>query len=140
MAIITPTPLYLDDCIVSIDGNDYAAAVNSATFTPNAAVARFRGLKATANYKHGTTDWNLDLNYVQDWDAEAPALSLSQFLHDNEGETIEDVSFRPSSGTGDTFTADIVIVPGSIGGTAEQFGAVSVSLGCVAKPVRTPAA
>lgn len=129
------SPLLLTDCVVEIGGVDYATEISQALFNPNAAVQRFRGLKPTSNHKTYTTDWSLDLTYAQDWDSTA---SLSRYLYDHEGETVTGVTFKPKSGSGPSFTVDIIVPPGAIGGTVETHATTTVTVGCLAKPVLVP--
>ena len=138
MPTITPTdPLFLADCIVTLGANDYQAAVSSAAFTPAAPpVATFKGLTPAAVYRRaGQAEWTMDLTYVQDPDSET---SLSNYLHDNEGAVVPAV-FEPNNGES-SWSADIVVVPGAIGGAVENWGTTTVSLPVDGRPVRTPAA
>ena len=47
--------------------------------------------------------------------------------------------FTPKNG-GPSFSADVVITPGAIGGAVNAFATTSVTLGCNGKPVLVPAA
>lgn len=138
MPTITPTePLFLADCIVTLGLDDYQAAVSSATFTPTVpAPVVFKGLTPTAVFKRsGKADWALELTFVQDPDSET---SLSNYLHDHEGETVPAV-FKPNAG-GSSWAADIIVVPGALGGAVETWGTTTVSLPVQDRPERTPIA
>lgn len=139
MPVIAVTPLHLKDYEMSIGAgltNDYAAAVNSVVFTPSTSTSTFRGGKTTAVFTETITDsWTCALGYAQDWETTG---SLSRFLMENEGKTLP-ARFRPKTGIGPSFTADISIVPGAIGGTVAQHATTTVTLGST-RPVLVPAA
>lgn len=135
MADIIPTePLFLADCLVTLGTDNYQAAISSAAFTPSPpAPVVFKGLTPTAKWtRQGLADWTCDLTFVQDPDTET---SLSNYLHDHEGETIEAV-FEPNNG-GASFAATLNIVAGAIGGAVETWGTSTVSMPST-KPARTP--
>ncbi|MAT17186.1 MAG: hypothetical protein CMF56_01285 [Leifsonia sp.] len=131
MATVTPTPLYFKDAIITIGTDDYAAAVSSGALTPNVSVARFTGLKPTADYKDIDIDWSLDLTFAQDW---ASTDSLSNKLWTAQGTVLEDCTIKPQSGAGPTFTVDLLIVPGAVGGTSRSHATATVSLPVVGQP------
>ena len=124
MAIITPTPLYFDDVILTIDGDDYAPAASQATLEPNTSTTVFHGLKPDDNFPASSTDWALTVAFVQDWDS---ATSLARFLFANQGSTIA-TTLKPKSGSGPSFTMDLHIVPGSVGGTTRSHATTTVNL------------
>lgn len=137
MAIIAVTPIVLKDCIVSIDGNDYAAAINSVVFTPTASTVTFKGLKKGAVFTDvAEATWACALSFAQDWAEEE---SLSNYLHENEGDIVDAV-FRPRSGSGPSVEAEIVITPGAIGGAVDATAVATVNLGVQGKPAVVPAA
>lgn len=125
MATITPAPLYYEDVVLTLGGDDYEAAASTATLTPSVSATTFYGLTPTAQFPESSTDWSLDLTFVQDWDS---ASSLSRFLWTNQGTIVENVTLKPRSGSGPSFTMDLHIVPGSIGGDTRSFATASVSL------------
>lgn len=137
MSTVTPTePLFLADCLITLGADDFQAAVSSVLFTPSTPAPQvFKGLTPTARYKRqGLADWTLDLAYVQDPDMET---SLSNYLHDHEGEEIAAV-IEPNNG-GSSWAATINVAAGSLGGAVETYGTSTVSCSST-KPVRTPAA
>lgn len=134
MTAILPVPLYLKDCAIEIGTDEYAAAINSATLTPNVSIARFVGLTPTADYKDADIDWTLDLTYVQDWDTTA---SLARKLWDAQGTVIEGCTFKPKSANDPEFTVDLFIVPGSVGGQARAHSTSQVQLQVVGQPTFT---
>ena len=85
MALITPTPLYYKDAILTIAGDDYAPAASTATLSPNISATTYYGLKPTAVFPETSVDWTLELSFVQDWDS---ATSLSRYLYANQGSEV----------------------------------------------------
>jgi len=124
MAIITPVPLYFDDVVLTIDGDDYAPAASQASLEPSTSSTVFHGLKPDDNFPASSTDWSLTLAFVQDWDSTA---SLARYLFANQGSTIA-TTLKPKSGSGPSFTMNLHIVPGSIGGTTRSHATTTVTL------------
>jgi hypothetical protein len=137
MATITPAPLYFKDAVLEIDGDDYAPAASSATLSPSVSATTFYGLKPDAMFPESSVDWTLEVTFVQDWDS---ASSLSKYLWDNQGSVIADVTLKPRSGEGPSFTMDLHIVPGSIGGDTRAHATSTVSLPVKGVPTLVPAA
>lgn len=136
MSVIAVTPIVLKDCVVEFGSSDFAAAISAVTFTPSSSVVTFKGLKKGSVHTDVTdATWVCGITNAQDW---ANPDSLSNYLHEHEGET-EDVTFRPQSGVGPTITAEIVITPGAIGGAIDSTAVSTVNLGST-KPEIVPAA
>jgi hypothetical protein len=137
MAQINVQPLYLKDVILTVDGDTYEKHVSGVTITPSVATATFKGLEPSATFSQASTaTWMLDLTFVQDWETED---SLSAYLFNNAGEEVT-MSFKPESGSGGTFSATVIIVPGSVGGTVDAYATSTVSLPVQGQPSYTPAA
>lgn len=132
MATIAVKPLVLKDVTLTIGTDGYQKHVSGVTFTPSSSQVTWQGLTPDSSFTDsGAATWTVGLNYVQDWET---ANSLSQYLFDNEGETVEMV-FAPRAGAGKkTFTANVSITPGAIGGEVNSYATTSVTLGCD-KPV-----
>jgi hypothetical protein len=130
MTTVALTPLVLKDVILTIGVDSYQKAVNQCTFTPSASTIEFAGLGLNSVTDTSTATWTLAMSYMQDWDT---TTSLSRYLYDNEGETVA-ATFSPRNGSGPTFTTDLVITPGAIGGDVNAFALTSVTLGCSGKP------
>lgn len=133
MAIIDVNPLVMRDVeltIITSSGPSVSASyqkhVDAVTFTPAAATVTWTGLGKNVHTDVATATWTLVLNYVQDWDTDG---SLSEFLYSNEGDTFP-VTFRPRNGVGKSFTSNVVVTPGAIGGTVNTFATTTVTLGC----------
>src|SRR5690554_3217122 len=137
MAVIPLVPLLLKDCIVDIAGSDYGEAVSSVAFEPSVTAVTFKGLKPNAVFTDTSSpQWTCNITFAQDWDS---ATSLSRYLFDHVGETVE-MAFHPRTGSGPSFTASIVVTPGSIGGAVEAHATSTVALGVSGAPVLVPAA
>lgn len=137
MAEVELEAFVLNDVDLLFPTDDYAASCSSATFTPSSSIVVFKGLKKGKSKSFPTDPtWTLDLEYAQDWKTDD---SLSRYLYDHRGETIEGVSFTPTGG-GTAWTADIVIAPGAIGGPVDTVATATVSLGVQGEPepVDTP--
>lgn len=138
MAVLTPKPLVLKDVELTIGSgtaDDFRKYVSSVAFTPSSSSITWTGLGLNTHTDVATATWTCDLTFVQDWES---ADSLSRYLYDNEGETVP-VTFRPKSGVGPSFTANISVTPGAIGGSVNAYAEATVSLGSD-KPVLVPAA
>lgn len=125
MAIIAVAPLVLKDVDLQIGTDDYKKHVDQVTFTPVASSVTWTGLGGNSHTDVSTATWTVTLNYTQDWET---ASSLSQYLFSNEGLTVA-VKFSPKTASGPTFTANVVITPGAIGGSVNAYATASVTLG-----------
>lgn len=139
MASPVIVPIVLNDVVLTVAADNYEAHVSRVEFVPSASVVKWKGLTPASVFNFSTlADWVLNLEYAQDW---ATASSLSQYLFDNEG-TSKVVTFKPkkpATGTAPTWTATVIVTPGSIGGAVDSVATASVSLGVQGKPARTVA-
>lgn len=137
MASPTLVPIILTDVILIVEADNYEAHVSKVQFDPTTSIVKWKGLKPTSVFNFPTSsDWTLSLDYAQDW---ATADSLSNYLFDNEGE-VKEVTFKPKSagvGTAPTWTANVIITPGAIGGPVDTVAVGTVTLGLQGKPVRS---
>lgn len=137
MVQVAHTPLVLKDFIMSLGADSYERAISSVVFTPTAASVTWQGGTPDSTFTDvATATWAAALTYAQDWDA---VDSLSVYLYNNEGATVPAV-FRPRNGKGASFSAQLLITPGSIGGAVNSVSESTVNLGCKSKPVIIPAA
>lgn len=134
MAIAPLNGLVLKDVTLDIDGTDYRFHASAVTFTPAASTITWTGLGQNTITDVSTATWTLALTYLQDWST----TGLSTFLYNSESETVP-VTFIPKDG-GPSFTANVLITPGSIGGAVNAFAESTVTLGVTGKPVLVPAA
>lgn len=133
MAVIASAPFVLRDVDLMIGTDNYEAHTSQVEFTPSASQVSWTGLANNTITSQTTATWLVNIALAQDW---GTVNSLSQYLMDNEGEVVP-ITFTPATGQG-SFTADVTITPGAIGGTAGAFAVATVALGCT-KPVFTPA-
>lgn len=138
MAEIIPEPFVLEDAVLTIDVDDFAAAVSAVEIVPQTSTKTFKGLKKTAKYTKIVVDsWQCNITLAQDWEN---AASLANYLFDPENEGVsKPATFRPVAG-GVGFTADIVIVPPKIGGPGGDYTTSEVSLGVEGRPEKVAAA
>ena len=89
--------------------------MSSVQFVPSTSTVTWKGLTPDATFSDTTTpSWTCVLSYAQDWET---ADSLSQYLMDNAGQHRHRRVLPKGTGTGlPSFTADIIIAPGPIGG------------------------
>lgn len=142
MAVLEIQPLVLKDVTLLIGAatpDDFKKHVSQVEFTPSSSSVNWTGLGGNTHTDQSTATWTVTLRYAQDWTS---AKSLSRYLFDNEG-AIVPVTFKPRAGTGTgfgpSFTANIVITPGAIGGQVNSYAETSVTLGCNGKPLLVPA-
>lgn len=135
MSKIAVNPFVLKDVLFSIDVDNYEAHVSQVEFVPSSSVQTWQGLSPESVHTDASTPtWQCTLAYAQDWETED---SLSRYLYENEGQT-KPVKLRPRSGSGPSFTADLIITSGAIGGTVNAFAVATVTLGCKGRPELVP--
>lgn len=134
--VIPIEPVFMDAADMTLGGDDYAAHISGASFVPATSTVTWTGAKPGSSFsRNARATWVCTINLAQDWESEK---SLSQYLHDHEGEVVP-ITLAPVSG-GKAFTADVIIVPGTIGAEVNQFGTSSVSLGVNGRPEFTTVA
>lgn len=126
MATIAVKPLMLKDVLLTIEADNYEKHVSGVSFVPAAGTATWQGLTPEAVFTDvANATWTATLNYVQDWETND---SLAEYLFEHEGDTVTMV-FTPVKGSGKkTFTADVTITPGTIGGEVNAYATTSVTL------------
>lgn len=135
MVAIASAPFVLKDAVLTIDADSYEAHVSSVLFTPSSSTVTWQGITPSATFTDSTTPtWTCTIAYAQDW---TTPNSLSQYLMDNAGAK-KTVVFKPlGATTGDpTFTVEVFIAPGPVGGPVNTVQTGSVTLGCNGAPVR----
>lgn len=136
MTQIAVDPLVLKDTVLTLGTDTYEKHVSGVVFTPKGSTISWTGMTPSAKFTDvADAEWTCALSYVQDWETED---SLSRFLFEHEGEVIPAI-FKPRSGSGPTFTVDLVITPGAIGGQVNSYATTTVTLGCSGRPVLVPA-
>ncbi len=138
MAVIEVVPIVMKDATLSIPsttGSDFKKHVSKVQFDPTTPTTSWTGLGGNVHTAIGTTTWAVAIDYAQDWGTVG---SLSQYLLENAGDKVN-ITFAPEAG-GPSFTADVLIVPGAIGGAVNAVATASVTLPVVGAPVPVPAA
>lgn len=136
MAILDVKPLVLKDVLLTLGAtlpDDFKKHVSAVRFEASSSQQTWTGLGSNTHTDSSAATWTCVLEYVQDW--ESPE-SLSQYLFEKEGTTVP-ATFKPKSGSGPSFTANLSITSGSIGGAVNAFATTSVTLGSD-KPVLVP--
>lgn len=113
----------------------YEKHVSEVTLIPSSSVVTWKGAAPDATFSDVTNaTWTCQLAYAQDWNTPE---SLSIYLLNHEGESVE-VEFGPTGeATGPKFKVTVLITPGSIGGAIDAVGVATVTLGVSGKPVFT---
>ncbi|CAG7618438.1 IPT/TIG domain-containing protein [Leucobacter soli] len=138
MTQIDVKPRVFKNYRLKIAAHNLEKHVSGVTFTPTTSIQTWKGGTPEAVFSDATSPtYACQLDYAQDW--ETPE-SLALFLMEHEGELIEGVEFHPLGPTGPHFTADLIIVPGQIGGSIDAYGTATVQLGVQGKPEFSPAA
>lgn len=131
MGTIDVKPRVFKNYLLKIEEDNYEQHVSSVTLTPSSSIQTWKGGTPTAVFTDSTTPtWVADLAYAQDWETED---SLSIYLLNNEGRRV-DMEFLPL-GSGPTFTVEVILTSGAIGGAIDAFGTSTVQLGVQGKPV-----
>ena len=127
MATIAVKPLVLKDVLLKIGADNYEQHVSSVKFVPASSTVQWQGLTPDASFSDvAAPTYTCVLEFVQDWET---ANSLSRYLWDNQG-TTKAAEFVPIKGVGKLKVgANLVIVPGAIGGAVNTFATDSVTLG-----------
>jgi hypothetical protein len=132
MSKITVEPFVLKDMRVRIEEDNFEDHLSSVTFTPSASVVTWQG--GTPESSHSDTTvatWTVAAESAQDWDNPK---SFSRYLYDNAGKK-KVMEFAPQSGVGkSTFTSEVSIQEGAIGGAVGAYATASVTMGCT-RPV-----
>lgn len=130
---LTAAPFILKDCQLVIEGDDFIAHVSAVQFNVQSGQVSWTPLTPNRSFSDSTDPvWTCQLTYAQDWTS---TKSLSKYLLANNGAT-KAAKFVPKKGDGlPTFTAQLKIVPGPIGGQVGQVATGQVTLGMDGAPV-----
>ncbi len=134
------TPLIIEDVSLTLDGIDYATAVDSVTLIPTTTKAKWTPINGKKSTKVARPSWALTLNVGQDFDR----ASLTHKLITDHGKEVT-FSLMPN-GESDTaaITGSVVLEAAQVGGGAETIAVASVTLDVSGQPefvwAETPAA
>lgn len=124
------SPYSMNAAQLSIDVDDFTAAVSQVQFDPAVQVARWRGIGGNVISGQSVAEWTCQLGIAQDL---APT-GLLRYLLEHAGE-VKSAVLLPESG-GPSVTVSLIIAPATIGGTAgADLTTSSVSLACNGAPV-----
>jgi hypothetical protein len=131
MAVIPLTGYYsLKNAILTIATDDYTAAISQIQFDPSVSPTVWRGIGGNVIKDTPVADWTATLAHAQD----TANGSLTRYLLANAGQT-KAVVFTPVNG-GPAVSANVIIVPSTLGGTADgNLAQATVQLPVVGTPV-----
>lgn len=135
MTVVPVDPIIMTDVVCTIGGvNDFAEHVSRVELTPSRSTVNWAGLSPNARFsKAGRATWTCTLDYAQDW--KTPG-SLARYLWDNAGSTVA-MTFEPEAGDGTSWTVDVDVVEGAIGGAVDSVPVGSVTLPVQGRPTPT---
>lgn len=116
-------PYVLKNAVLTIAADDFTAAISQALFTPQVQWGWRDALCSTTStpvYKG--IRWTVTLSYLQD----LTDGSLTMYLLEHVAETKE-VVFTPVAG-GRSLRADVMIVPGQVGGVTNQLATATATM------------
>ncbi|AZS39982.1 MULTISPECIES: hypothetical protein [Microbacterium] len=122
MATITPVqPIFMSNAVLTIEGDDYAAALTSVKITPTQSAISARGLKPGARWvRYTDPEWTLETVAFQD-DADE---SYYTYLRENRGQE-KTFILTPEDG-GRTRTVTVTIPAIEIGGAIDTWASFTV--------------
>lgn len=120
---------------LSLDTDDYTAAVTSCAIVPTAPTASTTDIGGGVTQFVGGSVWVAQITYNQDWTTED---SFSQKLIELHGQR-KSFTYTPASG-GQKVTFTAVVQAGQVGGAASALHAATVNLPIDGQPTFAPAA
>lgn len=121
-------PILLRDATLTIGDDDFSAGVGEAAFVPSAEWVTDVDLRGVVRASLTSVEWTLALSHLQD-DA---AASLTRYLLEHAGAVRATVLTLRAGGV--AWAADVVMVPGPVGGTPDALLTASVTLPLVGSP------
>ena len=116
-------PYVLKDAVLTIAADDFTAAIAQAVFVPQVQWLWSTHLgSVTASPVFAGIRWTVTLSYLQD----LTDGSLTLYLLEHVAETKE-VIFTPVAG-GKSLRADVMIVPGQVGGVTNQLATATATM------------
>lgn len=128
------TPLVIEDVALTLDGVDYATALDSVTLTPTSTKLPWKPVNGRKKNRVGKPAWSLALNLGQSFDR----AGLTAKLIADHGKTVPFTLQPQGVGTGlASVTGKVLLEAGQIGGGAETVAVASVTLDIDDQPVFT---
>ena len=115
-------PYVLKDAVLTIAEDDFTAAISQAVFVPQVVWSWIDRLASASTPMFERVRWTCTLSYLQD----LTDGSLALYLIEHVAETKE-VIFTPVAG-GKSLRADVMIVPGQVGGVTNQLATATATM------------
>lgn len=131
MAVIGLQPIMMKDATLTIAGDDYTASITQVLFVPQVEWLWADTFQATEPV-FARARWTSQVGFLQDWET-ANALTSYLILNAAQRRT---VVFTPKVG-GMTVTADVLLIPASVGGVPGQQMSATAVLPLFGDPVLT---
>jgi hypothetical protein len=134
MPVPAVAPFVMKEVSLMIGADEYNCAVRAVTLTPTTNIVEWESLcEDGSGQEAGKTTWSLDIEYYQDWQVD----SFADHLATNIGEQAV-IKFNPHGDTvgptNPTFTVNVFLVGGAVGGTVNEFATATVSLPVIGQP------
>lgn len=123
----------LENVVLELGGKEYSTACDSITLTPTTTKKVWKPVNGKKKTIVPKPDWELTLNLGQDFDL----TGLQHALIDGHGDTVP-FTLKPL-GASDTasIAGTVTLEAVQVGGTGEEIGTASVTLGVEGQPVFT---
>lgn len=122
-------PVIIEDVLLSLDGVDYAEALDSVILAPTTAKTKFKAVNGKKKSRVAKPDWVLTLNHGQSFDR----ASLTAQLITRHGESVPFI-LTPQSGSLAKIEGSVTLEAVQVGGAAEAVATSGVSLDVDAQP------
>ena len=121
----------LENVVLTLAGNEYSTACDSVTLTPTTTKKVWTPVNGKKKTVVPMPSWDLALNLGQDFDV----TGLQHALIDGHGSTVP-FTLKPL-GEADTasISGEVTLEAVQVGGTGEEIGIASVTLGVSGQPV-----
>lgn len=127
-------PLVVDNVKLTLDGVDYATALDSVILVPTTTKAKFVPVNGRTKNRVPKPSWALTLNLGQDFDKS----SLSAQLIERHGEQVPFILEPEGEGsTASKITGIVTLEAGQLGGAAAAVATASVTLDVDEQPAFT---
>lgn len=129
MTLAVHNPLIIEDVSLTLDGTDYATAVDSVTLIPTTTKAKWTPINGKKSTKVARPSWALTLNLGQDFDK----ASLSHKLITDHGKEVA-FTLTPNAEGDAAITGRVVLEAHQLGGGAETIATAAVTLDVSGQP------
>lgn len=122
-------PLVFEDCMLSLDGKDYASAVDNVTLVPTTTKVNWNPVNGRSVTKVPKPKWAMTLNVGQSFDR----AGLTAQLIENHGKAVP-FTLTPASGAAAKIEGTVVLEASQIGGGSEDVATAGVTLDINGQP------